>query len=258
MEEQGLSAATRRQARAILRRALAHAERWELVNRNVAALVDAPRTERSKLDDVLSVDEAHALLWAARDSELDALLTIAVAIGIRKGELLALPWRNIDLDSRLVTVSGTLKRRPGVGLVVDTPKTQRGARTIPLPNVAVDALRRHRRRQLEARLAAGKRWADSGFVFTTPIGTPIDPDNLTKAFHTACDTAGVRRRRFHALRHSAATLMLAAGTPLEVISKTLGHAGYAITADIYARVVPGLQRDAADAMDVVLAVVPSR
>jgi integrase len=90
---------------------------------------------------------------------------------------------------------------------------------------------------------------DTSHVFATPIGTPLDPDNLTKKFHVLCDEAGITRRRFHSLRHSAATLMLAAGVPLEVISKTLGHAGYAITADVYARIAPQLQREAAEAMD---------
>ena len=136
-----------------------------------------------------------------------------------------------------------------MGLLVDTPKTDRGRRTIPLPTVSATALKEHRSQQLQDRLAAGTQWQDTGFVFTTPLGTPVDPDNLTKRFHDLCQRAGIGHRRFHALRHSAATLMLAMGTPLEVISKTLGHAGYSITADVYAKVVPQLQREAADAID---------
>jgi len=252
LEADGLAPA-RRQARAILRRALGHAERWGFVARNAAALVDAPGLNGSKIDDVLSVDEAHALLRAAAGTPHEALVSVALAVGLRRGEALALRWDDLDLERGNLTVRATLKRRPGKGLILDTPKTARGRRTIPLPGVSVTALRDHRRAQAAKRLAAGPEWRDTGHVFATPIGTPLDPDNLTKHFHALCDRAGIPRRRFHALRHSAATLMLAAGTPLEVISKTLGHAGYAITADVYARVVPELQREAADAMNRVLA-----
>jgi integrase len=219
------------------------------VARNAAALVQSPRLAAPKLDDVLTEEDAHALLEATRDTRLESLVTVVLAVGLRKGEALALRWEDVDLECGTLTVRATLKRRPGVGLVLDSPKTQRGRRVIPLPAFAVTSLREHRRRQAEDRLAAGPTWNEMGHVFTTDIGTPVDPDNLTKHFHQLCERAGIGRRRFHALRHSAATLMLAMGTPLEVISKTLGHAGYAITADVYARVGPALQRDAADAMD---------
>ena len=136
--------------------------------------------------------------------------------------------------------------------MVETPKTNAGRRTLPLPRTALDALRSHRTRQAAERLAVGPRWNETGFVFTSPIGTPLDPRNVTREFHEVCERAGLGRRRMHALRHSAATLMLSEGVPLEVISETLGHAGYAITADVYAKVVPKLQRRAADAMDLAI------
>jgi integrase len=117
------------------------------------------------------------------------------------------------------------------------------------PNVCVEALRTHKSRQSAERLAVGPAWTDSGYVFTTPIGTAIDPRNLTRLYHGLTERAGLGHGRFHALRHSAATIAHALGVPLEVISKTLGHAGYAITADIYAHVGEKVERDAADAMD---------
>jgi integrase len=134
--------------------------------------------------------------------------------------------------------------------VLDRPKTERIARAVALPEVCTKALSEHRRRQLEERLAAGSRWQDSGHVFTTPFGAPIDPDNLVKRdYHRITAAAGLGKLRFHALRHTAATLMLAEGVPLEVISRTFGHAGYAITADVYAHVGPRVQRQAAEAID---------
>jgi integrase len=248
LERQGLAVRTRRYARAVLRSALGQAERWDLVSRNAAALVDLPRMS-SKIDDALTLDEAKALLDAAHGDRLEAIVTVALAVGLRKGEALALRWEDIDLDEATLSVTGTLKRRTGLGLVRDTPKTERGRRTIPLPKVCVDALRTHKSRQSAERLAAGPTWADDGYVFTTPIGTPIDPRNLTRLYHALTERAGLGRGRFHALRHSAATIAHALGVPLEVISKTLGHAGYAITADIYAHVGAKVERDAADAMD---------
>jgi integrase len=248
LERQGLAVRTRRYARAVLRSALGHAERWDLVSRNAAALVDLPRMP-SKLDDALSLDEAKALLDVARGDRLEAIVTVALVVGLRKGEALGLRWDDVDLDDATLRVTGTLKRRTGKGLVRDTPKTERGRRTIPLPNVCVEALRTHKSRQSAERLAVGPAWANSGYVFTTPIGTPIDPRNLTRLYHGLTERAGLGHGRFHALRHSAATIAHALGVPLEVISKTLGHAGYAITADIYAHVGVKVERDAADAMD---------
>lgn len=257
LERDGLSAQTRRNARMVLRRALGHAEKWGMVSRNAAALVDCPRGSAPKLDDALDLEQAEKLLKAARDTRFEAVVMLALTVGLRRGEALALRWSDVDLEAGTVTVSATLKRRVGVrkdrtqgpSLFLDRPKTDRAARTVAVPAATIGRLREHRRRQLEARLVAGSKWADGDFLFTTPFGRPLDPDNFTTAFQDFTEGAGLGRMRFHALRHSAATLMLGQGVPLEVISATLGHAGYAITADVYAHVGPEVQRRAADAMD---------
>jgi integrase len=231
LEERGLAAQTRRTARMVLRRALSYAERWGVVVRNVAALIDSPRGSDPKRDDALDVNEVQALFGAARSHRLDALVKLAVMVGLRRGEVLGLRWEDVDLDAGTVSIHATLKRLPGRGLVLDRPKTERAARTVALPEICTRALSEHRRRQLEERLAAGSHWQNSGHVFTTPFGGPIDPDNLVKRdYHGITAAAGLGKLRFHALRHTAATLMLAEGVPLEVISRTFGHAGYAITA----------------------------
>lgn len=251
MESRGLSASTRRLTRAVLHRSLAQAEQWSLVARNVAGLVETPTKGAPEIDP-LTIEEIQRLIEAAAGDRLEALWIVTVTLGLRKGEALALKWDAIDFAEAQVRISGTLQRRPGEGLVVETPKTNAGRRTLPLPRTALDALRSHRTRQAAERLAVGPRWNETGFVFTSPIGTPLDPRNVTREFHEVCERAGLGRRRMHALRHSAATLMLSEGVPLEVISETLGHAGYAITADVYAKVVPKLQRRAADAMDLAI------
>ena len=127
LEHQDLSAATRRQARAILRRALGHAERWGLVTRNAAALVEAPKSQGSRLDDVLTRDEGRALIATARCTRLEALVTVVLAMGLRKGEALALRWDDLDQEAGWLTVRATLKRRPGNGLVLDTRRPTAGA-----------------------------------------------------------------------------------------------------------------------------------
>jgi integrase len=249
LEGQGLSPRTCRQARTILGRALKQAERWGKVSRNVVALVDAPPLNKTEVGDALTITEAEALLTAAARDRIGALVTVALALGVRRGEALGLQWSDVDLNTGQIVIQRTLKRRVGHGLVVDTPKTAHSNRTLPIPSVCIDALRDHRLRQGEERRAAGSAWQETGFVFTTPIGTPIDPRNLTREYHRLTVKAGLGPRRFHALRHSAATLMLAMGVKLEVISSVLGHAGYAITADIYAKVGPMLKVDAIEAMD---------
>lgn len=247
LKARGLSPRTITYARAVLRRALRTAERWDLVHRNAAALVDPPRNPKREPEH-LSQEQAQQLLAAAAHDPLGALYVLAVTTGLRKGELLALQWSEIDLEGGFVHVRATLTRITGRGMVRGAPKTASSRRTVPLPAMTVAALRRHRTTQRQAHLAAGLGWAEHDFVFSSRRGAPLDPSNTTGLWHAFTEQAGLGRVRCHALRHTAATVLLTAGVPLAVISKTLGHSGLAITADIYATVVPQLQRDAADAM----------
>lgn len=245
--ERGLGPRTVTYARAVLRRALRLAERWDMVSCNAAALVDPPR-QRRRQPDHLCLDDVRTILASASGDRLGALYVLAVTCGLRRGEALALLWEDVDLAVGVVHVRAGLKRIAGHGLVRDEPKTARSRRTVPLPSVTADLLRVHRRRSREEALARGSGSSPRDYVFTSTYGTPIDPSNLTGLWHEFCEQVGLPRIRLHALRHTAATLLLSQGVPLAVISKTLGHAGLAITADIYADVVPELQRDAADAM----------
>ncbi len=249
LEQEGKSARTRQYARAVLRRALGHAERWGMVTRNVAALVEGPRAVKTRLDDTLTAAEAQRLLAVASEDRLCALAVIVLRLGLRKGEVLALRWENVDLDAGELQVQGTLKRKVGEGLVLDTPKTKAGERTLPLLADCREALVSRRRRQAAEKLEAGPAWAEGGFVFTTPLGPPIDPRNVNRWWDSLCERAGIGHRRFHASRHTAATLLLDAGVPLEVVSAILGHASLAITADVYAKVTQDAKRRAVTAVD---------
>lgn len=239
LEAKGLSPTTVGMARKVLRRALREAERFGKVSRNVAGLVDPPREAGApKLDDTMTAEEAARVLDAARGDRLEGLAALVLAVGVRLGEAMGLRWSDLDLDGARVIVHGT--------------KSEASDRVVALPTFVVQAFRRQRKLQIEERLASDV-WADPDLVFASTVGTGLDRWRVRDWWNGLCDRAGVSRRRFHSSRHTAATLMLNKGVPLAVVSKTLGHAGLAITADVYAKVRPELQRTAADAMDELLA-----
>lgn len=180
---------------------------------------------------------------------LRPLFAVGVALGLRKGELLALRWQDVDLDVGALRVRATVQRLgKGVGLVTGSPKTARSRRTLPLPQVLVDALREHRKAQdLEREEATS--WHDAGLVFTTSKGTMIEPRNLNRFLDEAIARTGLRRIRFHDLRHTCASLLLAQGVSPRVVMEVLGHSQMSMTTDLYGHVMPSSLRSAADALD---------
>jgi integrase len=248
----GLSPRRVQYLHAVLRRALGQALRWGLVTRNVASLVDPPRVRRAEVQP-LTTTQARELLEAARGDRLEAIYTVALALGLRQGEILGLRWDDVDLDAGTVRIRNSLQRL-GPGWELVEPKSARSRRTIAMPAIATAALRAHRIRQLEERVWAGSRWQEHGFVFTSTIGTPLNGSNVTHRFQVLLETAGLPHQRFHDLRHAAATLLLAQGVSARVVMEILGHSQIALTMNTYSHVAPELQRDAADRMDAVLGV----
>lgn len=236
LADAGRAVNTQRLARTVLRRSLTVAERYGHVTRNVAALTDPPKGEVYHVDP-LTPDEAGAVVRAAAGDRLEALAVVVLFLGLRQAEALDLRWADVGLDKAELTVRGT--------------KTEASARVVPMPASVVEALRRHRAAQRAERMAA-RYWADAELVFPSTIGTRYDKRAITRWWHGLTVRAGVGRRRFHASRHTAATLMLNAGVPLEVVSGILGHASYAITSDVYAKPGRAMLRQAADAMERVL------
>lgn len=178
LQQGGMGARGIQQTHAVLRNALQSAMRDELVFRNVAKLVQV-KTPRYEVGRGLSVEQARTLLRDSKSDRLHALYVLAVYLGLRRGELLGLRWSNVDLDQELVQVTHTLQRVDGQ-LRFQPPKTQTSRRTVPLPAPCVEALRAHRVLQGKERLAAGAKWCDEDMVFSTSIGTPIEPDNLSR------------------------------------------------------------------------------
>jgi len=213
--------------------------------------VDAPSLRR---DEVVpfSTTEARALLATARGLRNEARWSVALALGLRQGEALALRWEDIDLDSGTLTVKRSMQRLVGKGLVFDEPKSRAGRRAIMLPNGLRDALRSHRAAQLEERLAAGSEWQENGLLFAQVNGRPIDPGSDWKSWKALLALAGVRDARLHVARHTAATLLLQQGVPARVAMQILGHSQISLTLGTYSHVVPELAQEAADRIDRVL------
>jgi integrase len=244
-----LSPTTVRAAYAVLRIALSRALKSGTVLRNVCTLVDPPAKARHELAP-LTADQARAFLDNLAGDRLEALLTTAIALGMREGELLALRWQDVDLRAGTLTVMHTLTR---LTHELAEPKTERARRTLTLPRSVVAVLQSHRVRQAEERLAAGSQWQDRDLVFATSEGRALDARNVLRAYQLRLERAGLPHQRFHDLRHACATLLLEQGEELAVVSKILGHSNLATTADVYAHLTPAMGERVASRMDGILA-----
>ena len=249
MVGRGLAPRTAAGCRTTLRKALADAQRDGLVGRNVAALARPPRVPGREVE-FLDRDELRQLLASVADEPMGPLVTLAATTGLRQGELLGLAWADIDRTRATLSVRHAMALDWSGGWSLSEPKTSRSRRTIHLPAQALGALARQETRQEQARTTAGDQVWDGrdGLVFTDTVGRPMTPTEVSRTFRAMLDRAGVKRVPFHALRHSWATLALAAGVPLKVISDNLGHASITVTAAFYSGIVPELNRDAADAI----------
>ncbi len=248
VREQGLSPRMQQYVRGVLRAAVNQALKWGFVARNVVALTDPPKVERFRTHP-LRPDQAQTLLDMARGERLEALYSVALWLGLRRGEVLGLRWQDIDLDARILRVEVALQALGGK-LELTPPKTDSSRRTVNLPATLVPMLRAHHARQLEERLQAGARWKDHGLVFCTKVGTPINPPNLFRAFKALLKRAGLPKTiRFHDLRHSCASLLASAGRPAREVMEILGHTNITTTQNIYTHVFEDAKREAADVMD---------
>jgi integrase len=264
--DSGLSARTVKHLRNTLRAALNQAINDDLIQRNVAAKVKPPEIQPRALD-VYTPEEARALIAAAKGHRLEALFTAAVALGLRMGECLGLQWADIDFARRVLTVAHNLQRvkrvRRGDVVKDGEAKTERllgqpkGKKIKPLrlPIAVFNALESHRLKQADERRLAGNAWKGDGkYVFTSTVGTPLEQRRLDREFKLLCDGAGLRRIRFHDLRHSAASILIAHGVHPKAIQELLRHSSIQLTMDVYGHLFDEMQRETADKMDAVLGV----
>lgn len=228
----GLSVRTIRCIHGILREALGYAVDLKLLQFNPALNTKPPRQERKKLE-VWNASDVSRFLDKAADNRFCALFVVALYTGLRRGELLALKWEDVDLENRIISVNKTLVKT-SEGLKVQTPKTETSVRKVTLPKTVVDTLRSHRRRQAGEKLAAGSSYQDSGLVFCSYIGTPLNPENLVKRFfYPVVEKAGLPKITFHGLRHTHATLLLENKQSANAVADRLGHSNPGFTLRTY-------------------------
>jgi site-specific recombinase XerD len=174
-------------------------------------------------NEVVPLTEAAArqVLAVADSHRLAAMFRVALMMGLREGEVLGLRWSDVDLDARTLRVAQALQRVDG-RLIFKEPKTAKSRRTLRIPQSVLEALRVHCDQQNFERAAAGDRWTDSGLVFVSSVGTPLDPRNVLRIWHCLLDKAGLEQRAFHVSRHTAVSLLSAEGVPLKVIKEVVG------------------------------------
>jgi integrase len=218
--------------RAVLRTALNRAVRDGLILRNAAALTD-PVEVPTKPRHSLGIDEARALLKAAQGERLEALYVLALNVGPRIGEALALRWQDVDLDAGRLSVVYNLQRVRGKLDPCVEPKTEKSRRTVGLPPAVVQALVDHRASQRKEKLRHLPLWQDSDLIFTSQIGSPLDPSDVARGFQEFLVRKGLPKVRFHDLRHSAASIMAGQGVLPHDLMRILGHTKIATTMEIY-------------------------
>jgi integrase len=251
LQERGLSARTVRYTHAVLSSALKQAVKWLMLAQNPASLVDVPKTTRREMQ-ALSPEEAKRFLAESSKDRWSALFALALSTGMRPEEYLGLQWKDVDLEKGISTVQRALVwNRKGGGWTFTQPKTARSRRNIPLPISVVRALVAHRRKQAEERLKAGAEYQNNDLVFATIDGTPLMMRNLLRRhFKPILKRAKLPDNiRLYDLRHSCATLLLAANEHPKVVSERLGHASITLTLDTYSHVLPSMQQAASEKLE---------
>jgi integrase len=243
----GLSASTVRYMHVVLKASLGQAVRWQLLARNPAEAVDPPKIERAAMK-TYDLAQTADLIGAAQGTRMKITVMLAVLCGLRRGEIAALRWRNIDLDAAQIAVTESAEQT-SAGVRYKQPKSGRG-RTVALSARIVNELRSHRVQQAQELLKLGIALTDEAFVIAQADGSPLQPRSITRQWDTLlAKNRALPRIRFHDLRHAHATHLLSAGVHPKIASERLGHSKVGITMDLYSHVMPGMQEDAAARVD---------
>lgn len=238
----GMASNSVMRVRSVAVMALKHAQRRDLVARNAAELAEMPAGARPPQEGrSLTVEQAGRLLAVAEEDHFGPLVVVGLMLGLRPGELCGLRWSDVDIESRTLHVRQSLKRERGADgrevLRFGDPKTAKSRRSLSLPAPVVTALQRRWAHRAAQRLSLGAAWQDSGLVFTTSVGTPLNPSNLRRGFERLTSAAGLGHWHPNELRHSACSLLSAAGVPLEHVADVLGHDGTRMAARFYRHAV---------------------
>ena len=243
-----LNPVTVRQHHMVLHRALHIAVKWGLISRNPADAIDLPHCQRPEMH-VMNEDNIKTFLEAAKSTPYYVLFYMALFTGMRRSELLALRWCDVDLILGQISVNRSLHHLRDKSLVFRTPKTAKGRRTIALPPSAILVLKEHKEQQEQIRLMLGTLLVDDDLVFSQSDGRPLLPDTVSHAWAKLAQRTGLKGIRLHDARHSHASLMLKQGIHPKIVQERLGHASIQVTLDTYSHVAPGLQEAAAVRFD---------
>jgi integrase len=229
----------------ILKSAFKDAVLWGKLAVNPCDKVKPPKRVHEETD-FLDLEQALQLIEAAKGHRLECMITLVVVTGMRRGELFALHWDDIDFEKKMLSVRRSLSYTnvdgTGYKYTEELPKTEAGKRAIPLPDIALEALKQHRARQAEQRLRAGPGWKNLNLVFCSGTGFYYSPSVHHKSFKAVLKAAGIPETlRFHDLRHSAATILLAMGVNMKLIQQRMGHSDIAITLGLYSHVTDSMQ-----------------
>ncbi|MGI9061942.1 MAG: tyrosine-type recombinase/integrase [Ktedonobacteraceae bacterium] len=246
--KEGLAPGSVRDIHMVLHKALENAVRWRFVGRNVCDDVSPPRQVKHEIQ-ALTKEQAQQLLQTAQGHKLEGLITVALATGMRRGELLGLRWQDINIEDKSLQIRRTMARLGKEGVVTSQPKTQKSKRNIVLPQFVVEVLKQHHIHQLETRIRVGTAWEENDLVFPNGFGRFLDQGQLHVMFQNFLKYAGLPPMRFHDLRHSAATFLLSMGVHPKVVQEILGHSNISMTMDTYSHVLPSMQTDAMDKMN---------
>jgi integrase len=249
----------------LLHRALGHAVQWSLLAVNPVATIDPPKVEGTEIQ-ILTEEQARDVLQKLRGRELYPIALLGLATGMRRGELLALRWRDVDLDGGKLRVEQSLEQtrpRPGAandlskrGLRFKPPKTKHGRRTISIPPSIVAELRAHWKAQQEMRLKLGLgKTLDEALVFPNWDGSPRNPNTTTTEWKKATATLGMPRVTLHALRHTHASQLIASGMDVLTVSRRLGHGSPIITLGVYGHLFANTDDRAAQLVEAAFAKV---
>jgi len=231
----------------VLVQSLGWAERFGLLDRSPAKAARPPRPRRAE-PKVVDPALAKRILDASSGTKLELPVAVALATGMRRGEILGLRWGDVAPDDSVAYVRRSLQAT-GEALVFEEPKTKRSRRSVALPAFLHPYLDHQRTDQARRRGDLGEGWIESDLVIDAGDGSPVNPDSMSSAWRFLVIRSGLPHVRFHDLRHAHATLLLCQGVHPKVVSERLGHSTVGITLDIYSHVIPGMQAEAARAFD---------
>lgn len=251
-----LSTRTIRYIHTILKQALQQAVKNQYVNRNVATLTAVPPKKKKDVR-VLTLEEQKIFLAHLENIRLCAAFQLALASGIRLGELLALQWNNIDFENGTIRITQSLRRiktfdessLTKTSIIFQEPKTESGKRYIPIPPSILLSLKDYKKKQNEEKLLLGESYSNNNLVFCTEFGKPLEPRNFTRLFYSITKKSNLEGVNFHALRHTYATRLLEANEHPKVVQELLGHTSITMTLDIYSHVMPDVKKAAAQKLD---------